>query len=67
MGSVGRATEANKKLLIKADALLRDLFGDALVPGFHGRIAIEAVIHDGSIQYVQGLKEQKHKVEETPA
>jgi hypothetical protein len=62
-----RATEGNKRLVMKADALLRELFIGALVPGFHGRVAVEAVIQDGVIQYVQEHREQKHKAEQPPA
>jgi hypothetical protein len=54
-------TPANQHLLREAEQAWQRLLAEALRRGFHGTVALEAVVQDGTIQHLRRRVEQLEK------
>lgn len=60
-GTTLRESDANRRLIERAERLLQDLLGEGLRRGFHGTVSVELGIQDGTLQFVRRKSESIEK------
>lgn len=59
--------DTNRKQVAKAEGLMKDMLVRALDPKFHGRIVMEFVVKEGTIQTIRTVEERSHRAEDSVA
>jgi hypothetical protein len=58
--------DTNRKAVAKAEGLMRELLVRALNPKFHGRIVMEFVLKEGTIQTIRTVEDRSHRSDDDP-
>ena len=61
MQTTMNATHGNRIKLAQVEAALAELLAEALRRGFYGKVGLELVLQDGTIQHVRRMVERIEK------